>query len=72
MMLNHLAKGLRARITALPDGEIRSQFIRLGLVEGAEVRCMDRLPGGTIIVEFRRQEIALSGELAASIAIDQL
>jgi Fe2+ transport system protein FeoA len=69
MTLGTLKKGGKARIQGLPEGEIRSQFIRLGLVEGAVIRCIDRLPGGTIVLEFSRQEIALSGDLAAAITI---
>ena len=69
MTLDALKKGGKARIEGLPEGEIRSQFIRLGLVEGAVVQCLERLPGGTMVLEFSRQEIALSGDLASSILI---
>ncbi|MFA6234662.1 MAG: ferrous iron transport protein A [Bacteroidota bacterium] len=72
MKLIALAKGMRARIERLPAGEIRSRFIRIGLVEGAIVSCMEKLPGGTIVLEFSRQEVALSGDLAGSIEISQL
>jgi len=71
MKLSALAKGMRARIESLPVGEIRSQFIRIGLMEGAYVSCMERLPGGTIILAFSRQEVALSGDLARSIEISR-
>ncbi|MFZ1730216.1 MAG: ferrous iron transport protein A [Bacteroidota bacterium] len=72
MKLVSLAKGMQARIERLPAGDIRSRFIRIGLVEGAIVSCMERLPGGTIVLEFSRQEVALSGDLARSIEISQL
>lgn len=62
---------MRGRIDRLPTGDIRSQFIRLGLVEGAVVFCLEKLPGGTIVLEFSRQEVALSGDLARSITITQ-
>lgn len=71
MTLNTLTKGMRGRIDRLPAGDIRSQFIRLGLVEGAVVSCLEKLPGGTIVLEFSRQEVALSGDLARSITITQ-
>ena len=70
MTLALLPRGRRARITALPHGDIRSQCIRIGLMEGAEVDCVERLPGGTLVLQFSRQEIALSTVLARSIAID--
>jgi Fe2+ transport system protein FeoA len=72
MTLGALKKGGKALIEGLPEGEIRSQFIRLGLVEGALVQCLERLPGGTMVLEFSRQEIALSGDLASSITICML
>jgi Fe2+ transport system protein FeoA len=72
MTLGMLRKGVKARIEGLPEGEIRSQFIRIGLVEGAYVECLAHLPGGAVVLEFSRQEIALSGDLASSIIISTL
>ena len=69
MKLSALGKGASARIQQLPGGEMRSRFIRLGLMEGAVIRCLERLPGGTIVLEFSRQEVALSTELAESIVV---
>ena len=69
MKLSALTKGGNARILQLPDGDIRSQLIRLGLTEGAVVRCIERLPGGTLILGYHRQEMALSTELADIIRI---
>jgi ferrous iron transport protein A len=57
-------------IIALPDDDaLRSQCIRLGLCTGASFTCIQRLPGGTIVVETGRQEIALGNSLAKSIAV---
>ncbi|MBR9976180.1 MAG: ferrous iron transport protein A [Bacteroidetes bacterium] len=72
MMLGALPKGMRGRIERLPVGDIRSHFIRIGMVEGAVVACLERLPGGTMVLEFSRQEVALSGDLADTIEIQQL
>ena len=70
--LSAIRKGGRARIAQLPAGEMRSRFIRIGLMEGAVVSCLERLPGGTIVLVFHHQEVALSGELAASIEVSPL
>ncbi len=67
--LSAIRKGGRVRIAQLPPGEMRSRFIRIGLMEGAVVSCLERLPGGTIVLIFHHQEVALSGELAASIEV---
>lgn len=72
MTLGTLPKGMRGRIERLPSGDVRSHFIRIGMVEGAVVACLERLPGGTVVLEFSRQEVALSGDLAASIEIRQI
>lgn len=66
-----LQKGERARIVSLPtDSVLRSQCIRLGLTAGAVVTCAVRLPGGTVVVETGRQELALGRSLAGSIAVE--
>jgi Fe2+ transport system protein FeoA len=72
MKLSTLRKGMRARIAQLPEGEMRSHFIRIGLMEGAIISCLEKLPGGTVVLGFHHQEVALSGELAESIAICQI
>ena len=38
------------RIQAIPQGDVRAQFVRLGVHEGERVRCIERLPGGTIVL----------------------
>ena len=72
MTLSTLPKGMRGRIERLPSGDIRSHFIRIGMVEGAVVSCLQRLPGGTVVLEVSRQEVALSGDLADAIEIRQI
>ena len=57
-------------IISLPEDEaLRSQCIRLGLCAGAVFTCIERLPGGTIVVETGRQEIALGNALARTISV---
>ena len=57
-------------IVSLPkDDLLRSQCIRLGIIIGASFTCIERLPGGTIVLETHRQEIALGRALAASIGV---
>jgi Fe2+ transport system protein FeoA len=65
--LSSIRKGTRVRIHRLPEGDMRTQFIRIGLLEGALVTCIERLPGGTMVLLHHRQELALSADLADSI-----
>jgi Fe2+ transport system protein FeoA len=61
---------MRGTIVSLPaDAVLRSQCIRLGLSVGSSFTCLERLPGGTIVVETNRQEIALGNALARTIGI---
>lgn len=61
--------GIPVYIRSLPSGILRSQFIRLGIIEGILVTCSERLPGGTLVLRHRHQEIALSGDLADQILV---
>ena len=57
-------------IVSLPEDQLlRSQCIRLGIIIGASFTCIERLPGGTIVLETHRQEIALGRALAGAIGV---
>jgi ferrous iron transport protein A len=63
-------RGMRGTILSLPENsELRSQCIRLGIAVGASFTCIERLPGGTIVLETNRQEIALGQSLAKQIGV---
>ncbi len=67
-----LDKGIKGKIVTilnLPSGDIRPQLIRLGLTEGGTIKCVERLPGGTIVVQKNRQEIAVGYDLAKKIKV---
>lgn len=72
MKLSSIRKGARVQIQQLPEGDIRSQFIRIGLMEGAIVSCLERLPGGTLVLQQSRQELAISNNIADSIFVSAL
>jgi ferrous iron transport protein A len=65
--LDKIKKGMQVTIHSLPDGITRSQLIRLGITAGAKVVCLERLPGGTIVLQKNRQEIAIGYDLAKKI-----
>lgn len=56
-------------VVKLPSGNIKSQLIRLGIAEGDTLKCIQRLPGGTIVVQKNRQEIAVGFDLAKKIHV---
>lgn len=57
------------RIISIPEGVLRAQFIRVGIHEGERVQCMERLPGGTIVIRRNRQQIAIGHQLAGKIFV---
>jgi Fe2+ transport system protein FeoA len=67
--LDKAKKGRTVTIINLPSGNIRSQLIRLGLTEGGTIKCIERLPGGTIVIQKNRQEIAVGFDLAKKIKV---
>lgn len=56
-------------IISLPDGIPRSQLIRFGIIEGEIIKCIENLPGGTVVIQKNRQEIALGAKLANKILV---
>jgi Fe2+ transport system protein FeoA len=67
--LDRLSSGQSVRIHYLPEGDFRARFIRFGIHEGESVRCLERLPGGTVVLQKNRQQIAIGHELAHRILV---
>jgi Fe2+ transport system protein FeoA len=61
--------GQHLKIVMIPRGTLGSQFIRMGIHVGEKVRCLERLPGGTIVLQKHRQQIAVGHELARQIEV---
>jgi ferrous iron transport protein A len=69
LTLDKARKGSYVTIISLPSGVVKVQLIRLGVTEGTKVYCMERLPGGTVVLQRNRQEIAIGYDLAKKIEI---
>ncbi len=67
--LHKIKKGSRVWIVQMPEGKRKNQLIRLGISKGEFFRCLERLPGGTIVIEKNRREIAIGMMLAKSIFV---
>jgi Fe2+ transport system protein FeoA len=57
------------KIISLPPGDVRAQFIRLGIGEGERILVLERLPGGTIVLQKHRQQIAIGHQLSRQIVV---
>jgi Fe2+ transport system protein FeoA len=67
--LHEVKKGSRLVVIEIPEGQSRSKLIRLGVVKGEFIRCLERLPGGTVVIQKHRQEIAIGVTLARTIVV---
>ena len=61
--------GQSLRIHSLPQGKLRTYFLRLGISEGDVAICHERLPGGTVVLKKNRQEVAVGHKLAVEILV---
>ncbi|SNX55326.1 FeoA family protein [Thermoanaerobacterium sp. RBIITD] len=65
-----LAKiGSNVIIEEIEDESVRMQAIRFGIIGGARVKCIEKLPKGPVIIQNRMQEIAIGRRLAEKIKI---
>lgn len=69
MTLAEVKKGQTVKILHIPDEQMRSQAIRLGIGHGSLVTCQEIIPAGPIILKKNRQEIAVGRGLAQSITV---
>lgn len=67
--LNLSKSGQVLRIETMPSGVLGSQFVRLGIHKGEKVKCLERLPGGTIVLQKGRQQIAVGHQLTKQIVV---
>jgi Fe2+ transport system protein FeoA len=68
--LDHATKGSSLLIIDIPEGRSRERLIRLGILKGQWIKCIERLPGGTVVIERNRQEIAIGATLAKTILVE--
>jgi ferrous iron transport protein A len=57
------------KVCELPKGHLRTQLIRLGIYEGLTIECLERLPGGTVVIRRGRNQIGLGRSLADAIRV---
>jgi len=70
--LSTMKAGSWLKIHTIPKGVLRAQFIRFGIHEGERVQCIERLPGGTVVLQKHRQQIAIGHLLARQILVSIL
>jgi ferrous iron transport protein A len=63
-------RGSQLIIIDIPAGMERTRLIRLGVMKGEVIQCVERLPGGTVVLGINRQEIAIGASLAKTILVE--
>ncbi len=69
MLLSEINKDEVFKVMAVPDKEVRSQAIRLGVFEGAVLKCVYKIDKGPIILDNKGQEIAIGYNIANRITV---
>ncbi len=72
MKLSDARPGMELEVYKLPDDSIKAHFVRLGVTEGTKVKCAYKLPGGTVVISKRHQEIAVGSEIAKKIIVKKI
>ena len=70
--LNKAKRGQQLLVQQLPERDYKLQLIRFGILEGETITCLDKIFGGTIIIQKNRLEIALGNDLARQIIVSSL
>ncbi len=68
--LDKMVMGQSGRIHRLPEGTVRSQAIRFGLCEGAEIVCYQRIVRGPVVIRRGQQHLAIGNALAGEILVE--
>jgi len=67
--LDRVKKGQWVKIMSISDSLTRLQAIRFGIGEETVVACSEIIPGGPIIINRCRQQVALGRKLAGKINV---
>ena len=70
MHLDKARKGQKVKILSIPDSSVRAQAIRFGISENEIVSISEIIPGGPIVLEKSKQEIAIGRNLAKTIEVE--
>ncbi len=70
MCLSDLKRGREARVNRIDDAGLRTLLLRFGIATGSQVRCLNRIPFGPIVLRYGGQELALGRDIARRITIE--
>ena len=69
MSLHKAPLNRAVRIASIPDYQTRLQLLRLGICEGSEIVCEQRIPFGPVVFRHRHNRLALGRRIARDIHV---
>lgn len=69
MTLDKVNRGSKIEILSIPNSNVKAQAIRLGVYEGANLVCFEKISSGPVILRNRFQEIAIGQKIAEQIKV---
>lgn len=70
--LTEIPSGRRVRIERIPDSRVRNYLLRLGILEGSVIRCVQRLGKGPVVIRRNDLELSLGHRLAKGIVVTEV
>ncbi|MCJ2520021.1 MAG: ferrous iron transport protein A [Candidatus Thermoplasmatota archaeon] len=72
MNLTEVPSGRKARIESILDPVTRDYLLRLGIVEGSTVECVQRMARGPVVVRKSSLELSLGRRVAERILVSSV
>lgn len=72
MNLAETPSGRRVRIERILDSHVRDYLLRLGILEGSVIRCVQRLGRGPVVIRRNGLELSLGHRLAKGIVVSEV
>jgi Fe2+ transport system protein FeoA len=70
LTLNELKTGQTACILNIPDMDIATQALRMGLFQGEQITCVAKVPAGPTVVRQGGMEVAIGQQLCQAIQVE--
>ena len=70
MGLHKVPMNRTVRIDRIADPQTRMQLLRMGITEGSQVVCEQRLPFGPVVFRHRHSRLAIGRRVASGIHVE--
>lgn len=70
LTLNEIKAGQTVRIQEIRDADVAMQALRMGIIPGAVVLCVAKVPAGPAVIVYGGMELALGHHLCEQITVE--